>query len=294
MESQSDPAPLVVIVGQTASGKSSLAINLAQRFNGEIVCADSRTVYQGMDIGTAKPTPDDQLKVQHHLIDIVQPDHLFTANDFQKAAQTAIKVIHNRGKLAVVVGGTGLYIDSILYDFSFRRGSTSNRAQLETLSVAQLQALISSQNLALPKNDRNPRHLIRVIESGAVAHTRRELRPNTLVIGLEVDKDMLAERIAIRTDHMLKAGLENEVRHLREKYGWNCPALQTIGYQEFKDYLEGHISLEQVRDDIMLHTRQYAKRQKTWFKRNPDIQWICKTEDAVDLVTTFLNKSYTP
>lgn len=292
MEPFTNDTPLIVIVGQTASGKSAMALELAGRFNGEIVAADSRTVYKGMDIGTAKPTTDERSIVPHHLIDVVTPNNSFTAADFKHLAIEAITDIGQRGKVPILVGGTGLYIDSLLFDFTFRGPANPLRRQaLERCSIEELQELLQQEGLPFPSNERNPRHLIRAIEAGSHrVSAKKPLRPRTLIIGVAIAPEVLQAQIEVRVERMLLAGLEQEVRHLVRDYGWGVTPLQTIGYQEFLPYLEGRMVIEEVRQALILHTRQYAKRQKTWFKRNPAIHWISKTEEAVDLVTTFLNK----
>lgn len=280
--------PLIVIVGETASGKSSLAMALASKFNGEIICADSRTVYTSMDIGTAKPSPHDQNYIRHHLLDIVHPDQDFTAADFQKMAFVAIDDIYARGKVPIMVGGTGLYIDAVLYDFGFKQHVDKNvRSELDKLSVEQLQAKLLAMGIELPNNPKNPRHLIRAIESNGSLPKRATLRPNTLVIGIEIDRSVLQKRVESRVDNMMQSGLSDEAERLFKLYGKDCRALQTIGYQEFLSF--GQQS--DVAKEIVLHTMQYAKRQRTWFRRNKSIHWVKKQIQIIDLVTTFLNKN---
>lgn len=283
--------PLVVIVGETASGKSSLAMELAQRFNGEIICADSRTVYTGMDIGTAKPSREDQKQVTHHLLDVVEPDQPFTVSNFQAQAQTVIRDIIIRGKLPILVGGTGLYIDSIVYDFSFRPINQQLRAELNMLTTDELRARIISAGYTLPRDDQNPRHLVRVLESGGASNIKNStMREQTLMIGVSVLPDELHARISARVAVMVERGLVGEAVRLFEQYGANTRALQTIGYQELIPFLAGASTLADATARITVATRQYAKRQRTWFKRNKSIHWVTKQIQAVDLVTTFLNK----
>lgn len=292
MESRSGNTPLIVITGETASGKSALALDLAQRFNGEIIAADSRTVYRSLDIGTAKPTPEERQIVRHHLLDVVDPDQPFTVADFKSKALEAIADINRRGKLAFLVGGTGLYIDAILYDFSFRGGVHDSvlRGQLQKLEVNDLQALILRRNLVMPSNNRNPRHLIRALEAGGVSHDRRPLRENTLIIGLEVERDVLRTIITRRVEHMVEQGLIDEVRTAIARYGQDAPALQTPGYKAFRACLDDEVDIEVAKQQFVQNDMRLAKRQRTWFRRNKDVQWICKKAEAVDLVTTFLNK----
>lgn len=251
-------APMIVIVGQTASGKSALALELAQKFNGEIIAADSRTVYRGMNIGTAKPPIEEQQLVPHHLLDVVEPDQRFTAADFKRLALEAIEDITARGKLPVMVGGTGLYIDSVLFDYSF-----------------------ADKNAA--RNPANPRHLKK---DSAVQ--RGGLRPHTLIIGLDLDKEALTERINGRVELMVQKGLQQEVDQLVRRYGWEAPGLNAIGYQEWREKAK---STHEIVAEIISDTKNYAKRQKTWFKRNKSIQWVSKQSKAVEIATTFLYKN---
>jgi tRNA dimethylallyltransferase len=286
--------PLLVIVGETASGKSALAIEMAEKFNGEIICADSRTVYRGMDIGTAKPTAEERKRVLHHCLDLVDPDEPFTVADFKREAQKAIEDITSRGKLPILVGGTGLYVDAILYDFSFRQpGDTNTRAELAVLSVQELQNRILEQGIGLPNNPQNPRHLVRALETGGETPDRKPLRSNTLIIGLNPDREVLKARIASRTDQMIEKGLVDEVRQVSDKYGWAVPALQAPAYKAFHAYIDGSISLDEAKTLNLNNDLRLAKRQCTWFKRNKSIQWFDnrdKLAEIVDVTTTFLNK----
>ena len=292
MESITDQPPLIVVAGQTASGKSSMALDLARHFDIEIIAADARSVYKGMDIGTAKPTTKERHTVPHHLLDIVRPGEIFTVADFKRLAQAKIQEIAGRGKLPVMVGGSGLYIYAVVYDFAFRGPPDhAERRRLERLSVEQLQSLVQARGLPMPANTKNPRHLIGVLETGKVAKGQNSLRPNTLLLGKEIDTDKLVQNIHDRTFAMIEQGLEQEVRQLATQYGWDVEALsQTIGYEEFRPYFEGGDTLANVIQNIEVRTRRLAKRQKTWFRRNKDMHWISKPEEAVDLVTTFLNK----
>ncbi|MDB5181689.1 MAG: putative tRNA dimethylallyltransferase [Candidatus Saccharibacteria bacterium] len=285
--------PIVVIVGETASGKSALAMELAERFNGEIITADSRTVYKGMDIGTAKPSPEDRQHIRHHGLDLVEPSEQFTAADFKAYADAALIDISMRGKLPIIVGGTGLYVDAVLYDFQFNPlAAPAERARLQKLSIQELQAELREKSIALPANERNPRHLIRAIETGGRTADRGQLRPNTLILGLSPDREELSARIGQRVEHMIALGLEQEVLGLSRQYGWEVPAMLTIGYREWKDYFNGLQTLPETERQIIKNTMSYAKRQRTWFKRNNSVQWLANRGNlptSVDLVTTLLN-----
>lgn len=250
---------LLVIVGPTASGKSALAMELAERLDGEIICADSRTVYKGMNIGTAKPSTADQKRVSHHLLDIVEPDQNFTAMDFKKLANLAIEDITGRGKLAIMVGGSGLYIDSVLFDYGFTAPGTA-------------------------RDPINPRHANKLEQP-----SRQELRPNTLIIGLEVDKDILKVRIEKRIDSMIEAGFIDEIKHVQASYP-ESKALLAPGYRAFAEYISGHLSIEEAKTLFAKNDYKLAKRQMTWFKRNKSIHWLSNYSAYVNETVEPLNK----
>jgi tRNA dimethylallyltransferase len=285
--------PLVVIVGETASGKTALAIELAQRFNGEIIAADSRTLYKGMDIATAKPTAQEQVAVKHHLIDVSTPDKPLTVSDFKQLANQAIKDITKRGKLPFLVGGTGLYIDAILYDFQFNNSAGSAvRGSLNNKSVEELQALLQERGIALPENPLNKRHLIRKLETGGAVAAKSELRPDTLLLGLQMDREMLKDRVAQRIDAMFKAGVIAEAAKLKAHYSAELDPLKTPGYKALWQLLDGAISQQEAKALFAQADLHLAKRQRTWFKRNKSIHWLDnrdKLTQSVDLITTLMN-----
>lgn len=283
--------PLVVVVGETGSGKSALALELAEKFNGEIICADSWTVRRGVDIGTAKPTHEERERVPHHLLDVVEPCADFTAAVFKRLANASIDNIAARGKLPIMAGGTGLYIDGVIFDYGFLpAGDRKQREVLNALSAEQLTEKAQMAGLSLKNIDtRNKRRLIRLLENSGARPTKAGLRPNTLLLGLTMPREELQQRIEKRTDAMLAAGLEQEVKHLSEIYGWDCEALKGIGYREWREYFQGSQDLRAIRDHIITATLGLAKRQRTWFKRNKHIQWLDDPRKAVDLATTFLN-----
>lgn len=285
-------APLVVIVGETASGKSALALELAKKFGGEIICADSWTVRREVNIGTAKPGPKERAEIPHHLLDIVGPDDDFTAAVFKKLANQAINDITKRGKLPIMVGGTGLYIDGVIYNYGFLpRGNRQKRQELNGLTVEELLSRIQAEKLDYTGVDvRNKRRLIRILETGGAKPQKQDLRPDTLVIGIRRSKEETAQHIKERVSDMFEHGLEREVRALAEKYGWDCEALKGIGYREWRAYFEGRQSLDETRQRIIKSTLDLAKRQRTWFKRNSSIHWINDPEQAVELITALLNK----
>ena len=285
--------PLVVIVGETASGKTALALALAKKLDGEIIAADSRTVYAGMDIGTAKPTPSERQGVPHYGLDVANPGKQFSAYDFQQLAQSAITSIAAHGRLPIMVGGTGLYIDAVLYDFTFRpKPSSKTRAAVQGLSVEELQARLLAAKIPLPENRANPRHLARLLESGAPPRQRKILRKNTIVLGLSLPLEELQSRIVRRVDAMVEAGLIDEVRGLLERYG-NPEALRAPGYKAFAAYIQNGISLEEAKRQFVRDDLRLAKRQRTWFRRNKDIHWLAGDDivaQAVELITPLINR----
>ncbi len=292
MESSTDNTPLIVIVGPTASGKTALALQLTQQYQGAIIAADSRTIYKEMDIGTAKPTTLEQQLVPHYGIDLITPDTNFSVAEFQKYARQAIAEIAKRGRIPFLVGGSGLYVDSVVFDFDFRRApDPAERRELQKLPVEELQARVNEAGYKLPENKSNPRHLIRILETrGDLSPRNTILRPNSLVIGILADSTRLRPKIEQRVESMIAAGFVEEVRMLGEKYGWDAPGLQAPGYGAFRQYLQGDVSLTQARERLIQKHLQYAKRQRTWFKRNKSIHWVNNRQDIEDLITTFLSK----
>jgi tRNA dimethylallyltransferase len=284
-------SPLIAIVGETASGKSALGLELAEKFGGEIICADSRTIYKGMDIGTAKPTGAERARVPHHLVDVVNPDEHFSAARFKELAQAAIDDVSARGKLPILVGGTGLYVDSVLFDYEFRAPADSaERNRLQAMSVEDLQTEIVAKGFAMPENWQNKRHLTRLLEADGAVDVKKPLRENTLVLGLEIARNRLKGRITSRVEHMVELGLEVEVRALVSKYGWQAEGMNGIGYREWQEYVSGTQNLADTAAQIVKDTLALAKRQRTWFRRNASVQWLPDRSNAVGIVTTFLNK----
>lgn len=285
--------PLIVIVGETASGKSSLAIEIAKRFEGEIIGADSWTVYKDFNIGTAKPSTEERADVPHHLFDIVDAPDGFNAALFKQLANEVIKDIHGRGRLPILVGGTGLYVDSIIFDFGFMPpGNPEERERRNGMSIEELLAEAEAEGVSLESVDtRNKRRIIRALETGGQQPKSTNLRENTLVLGIATPRETLKARITARVDAMLLQGLEQEVKRLSEKYGWNVEPMKGIGYREWYEYFHSSQSVEQTRQRIISSTLKLAKRQRTWFKRNNDIHWLDDPSKYVDIVTTFLNKN---
>lgn len=270
---------LLFITGPTASGKSELAMRASDEFGGEIICADSQTVRRGMDIGTAKPSLKDREKVPHHLLDIINPYERFTVADFVRHAGAAIIDIHARGKLPIIVGGTGLYIDALLYGFSFRPSSSSyTRKELEAKSVPELQDIIKNAGYPMPENAQNPRHLIRTIESEGAEPQKRSLRSGAVVIGIDPGKEILEHRIKKRVDLMLENGFLEELDAIVQKYGEPTHGFDAIEYRIA--YENRSLNTEQLREKLIIGDRQYAKKQRAWMKRNRNIQWFNNISEA--------------
>ena len=295
MTSNASRRPLIAVVGQTASGKTGLAIELAKRHNGEIIAADSRTVYKGMDIGTAKPSLEERAGVPHYGFDLVDVDQRYTAAQFKDYAKALIADIHKRGKLPIIVGGTGLYVDGVLFDYSFGdKVDSAKRSQLDNMSVEELTTYADKKNIVVDSQTaKNKRHLIRLIERGGVTERNTELHYDCLITGIEISKSQLRKRVEARTEAMFRAGLRKEYNDLREKFDLTAPGFSGIGYQEFADWESEKISMSEVKRLIVKNTMSLAKRQATWFKRNKHVQWVSKPEDALALADAFLeNKGH--
>lgn len=291
--------PLIVIAGPTASGKTALSISLAKHFDGEIVSADSMQIYKYMDIGTAKPTEEEKAGIPHYMIDIVDPSVNFSAADYCEMAHKVIGDIHRNGKVPIIVGGTGLYIDSLVnnVDFGASDRDPTLRAELENLAkcegneaVYKILAEIDPETAA-KYHPNNLRRIIRAIEfykfSGTTisAHAREKKSSpyHTVWFAIDWERDVLYERINRRVDIMIEDGLAEEVKILLN-YGYNRgqTAMQGIGYKEFFDYFDGKTSLADTVELIKMNTRRYAKRQLTWFRRNQDIHWLKWSEHLID------------
>lgn len=301
--------PVIVIVGPTAVGKTALSIAVAEKFSGEIISGDSMQVYKGLDIGTAKVTTEEMHTIPHYLIDEVEPQTPFTAAKFQKATKQYIHQIAGRANLPIIVGGTGLYIQSVFYDYNFGTIAEDRtyRKELEKLDNdvlwEQLKALDSLSAERIHAN--NKQRVIRALEvikatnkPFSAMHTHKEpvadFRP--LYIGLDLPREQLYARINARVELMLQAGLVEEARNLYEQgLDKNLPAMKGIGYKELFAFFEGDTSLEAATDQIKQNSRRFAKRQLTWFRNRMDIHWLeadsqMLNNTAEQLITDFLKK----
>lgn len=295
---------IIAIIGPTAVGKTALSFKLAERFQTELVSADAYQVYKGMDIGTAKATKDELATYRHHLIDIIEPNEDFSAAAFQEAARTTIEDLYERGKIPILVGGTGLYVQSLLegYEFKAKRHSKEERqaasSRIAALSEEELKAYITEKTGYEPpdwhellSNSHRLVRLVGAIEKGdgaAAVMPQKAGGPlyHAFVIGLSLPRQVLYERIEKRIDAMIEAGWIDEVQQLlQDGVSPEAQAMKAIGYKELALYLDGQLSLEAASELIKKRTRHFAKRQMTWFKRMPYIRWYEKddfvTEDEL-------------
>jgi tRNA dimethylallyltransferase len=288
---------LLVIGGATATGKSGLALALARRWESVILSADSRQVYRELDIGTAKPSPAERQQVPHDLIDLCDPTATLTLAEYQQQAQHCIGEIHQGGSaMPMLVGGTGLYIDAVVKGLKIPpvAPQPSLRQQLADLGQLHCYALLQSLDATAAQRI-HPNDSIRTIRALEVFYVsgqplsvlQGEAPPSypVLYLGLDCDPSHLHHRIAQRTQAMVESGLIDEVSRLAEKYGPDLPRLQTLGYAEILRYLQGDCSLTGAMEDIVIHTSQFAKRQRTWFRNRAKVQWFnAEAENVVDQV----------
>ena len=288
------PPKILVIVGPTASGKTRMAVELAQRHNGEVISADSMQIYRTMDIGTAKPTKEEMGGIPHHMIDVADPEEDFSVARYVEMAARCVDDVLERGKLPIVAGGTGLYIDSLLSGRTFAPFSPDSalRGELERELAekggqAMLEALAQVDPEAAQRLHPNDhKRIVRALEvyrstGKTITQHNRETqaippRYNALTIGLAFqDRQAMWRRIDQRVDEMVAAGLEDEVRRLLTSgISPKCTAMQAIGYKEFTQALSGKMTWQEATDVVKLRSRQYAKRQLTWFGRNPNTRWV--------------------
>lgn len=289
---------IIVICGPTASGKTKLGIDLANSINGEIISSDSMQIYKDMDIGTAKPTKEEREQAVHHLVDFVSPDKRYSVADFKKDATEKIKDILKRGKTPIIVGGTGLYVNSLIYNIEFKEEKTDleYRNSLEKVDIKELYEMAMKVDEEACKkislNDR--KRITRILE---IFHTtgrtkteleiesRKKVAYNFKVFVLNMDREILYDRINRRVDLMIEQGLVQEVKQLLEKYEEFPTAMQGLGYKEVKEYLDGKISKEEMIEKIKQESRRYAKRQLTWFRAYKEATWLdAKNKNNVEII----------
>jgi tRNA dimethylallyltransferase len=296
-----DLPKLVVILGPTASGKTDLAIKLAKKFDGEIVSADSRQIYKGMDIGTAKPSKKEIRIIPHYLVGIIKPNQVFNVAIYKKLAIEKIKNIIKKKKLPFLVGGTGLYIKAVVENIEFPRVTDDKklREKLENKTEKELFKIyknLDSKGANLIDR-KNKRRLIRAIEVCKATkkpfwEQRKKGEPlfNVLQIGIKLQKGELKKRLEKRVEKMIASGLEKEVIALEKKYRSKTPPLKTIGYLEWQDYFKKKITKKELIEKIKLHTLQFTKRQMTWFNKDKKIKWLNGYKTAEKLIKKFLEK----
>ncbi len=274
---------LIVVCGPTATGKSDYAVTLAKKINGEIISADSRQVYKGLDIGSGKITKKEMKGVLHHLLDVVSPKKVFTVEQFQKLGKKAISNIFKKGKTPIICGGTGFYIDALVYESNFPAVQPNKllRAQLEKKSTEELFTLLKEKDTdrAESIDSKNKVRLVRALEIietiGKVPKIKKESPYDIEWIGLDFPDETLKERIHVRLIKRLKKGMVKEVENLHKK-GLSWKRLNDLGleYRHISLFLQGNISKEEILNTLEMEIWQYAKRQRTWFKRNKEIRWV--------------------
>lgn len=279
----------IFIVGPTASGKTALAIAIAKKYNGEIICADSRTIYRGLDIGTAKPTKDEQCGIKHYGLDLVNPDETFSAAEFAKNSRVWMEDIKNRGKIPIIVGGTGLYIDAIYYGYSFvDKADLSFRQELDKLSIEELQSMIGKNGYEMPENYKNKRYLIRTIERAGSKGFSKMPDKNSIIIGIYPGKEVLVDRINKRAKIMFESGVMEECEWLFGNYGYDAPGGSGNIYRAIAPHFQQGISTKECLENFNALDRKLAKRQMTWFKRNKDIKWFENGAEAERYIGSIL------
>ena len=287
---------IICIAGPTASGKTALAVELAKELNGEVVSCDSMQIYKRMDIGTAKPTIEEMAGIPHHMLGVAEPEEDFSVSKYCEMASPIVDDIVARGKTAIIAGGTGLYMDSLMRGNDFAPfPATGHRERLEEkLAIVGLDAMIAELSAidpeAVTRAQRNPRRIIRALEvfyetgETITSHNLKTQaippRYSPLWLGLDFEpRALLYERIDLRVGMMLDMGLETEIRDLLSSgISPNCTAMQAIGYKEFVAALDRHCTMEEAADEVRKASRRYAKRQLTWFRRNEKMHWLTRHE----------------
>lgn len=297
---------VIVIVGPTASGKTSTSIEVAKKINGEIISCDSMQVYKYMDIGTAKPTIEEREGIAHHLIDVVSPDETFNVAKFKELAEKAIDEILSRGKIPILVGGTGLYINTLTYgiefedipsDLEYREMLIKKGYEEGPDSIFnELEKCDPEASKVIDKN--NIRRVARALEIFKVTgktktqldiESRKEVKYDYRLFGIDWPREELYSRIDKRVDIMFDMGLVDEVRSIRNKFNISSTAIQGLGYKEVVEYLDGNLTYDEMKEKLKLETRHYAKRQLTWFRRDKRINWL-KFDKAVGTILESINE----
>ncbi len=299
---------VLAIVGSTASGKTAVSVELAKKIGGEIVSADSRLIYRDFDIGTAKPTAEERCGIPHYMIDIIPPERLYSAGDYKKDASEAVEKIISKGRIPIVVGGTGFYVRSLLggLDIPDVPADENFRAEMDKFVEDYGRQALYDKLAAIDKTTADKLHYndnVRVTRALEIFHatgkTMSEIssmsKPpyEVFYAGLNArDRAYLYDRANRRVDKMIESGLVDEVHRLVQKYGRTLPILKTLGYKEICEYFDGKISLEEAVGLIKKHTRNYAKRQLTWFRANPEIHWYYIDEMTQEEIVEKIIREY--
>ena len=297
---------VIVICGPTASGKTALSIELAKKINGEVVSADSMQIYKDMDIGSAKVTPEEMEGIKHYLIDFVSPDERYSVANYKQDAKKAIKEIISKGKIPIVVGGTGLYVDSLIYEIEYNnieideeyRKSLEVIKEKDGLEVLYKKAMEIDPEAMEKISSNDSKRIMRVLEiyhSTGKTKTQQEAESRTKeipfdykVFAINMEREKLYNRINRRVDIMLEKGLVEEVKNLLANYKEFPTAMQGLGYKEVRDYLENKLSYEDMVEKIKQESRRYAKRQLTWFRKNKETIWIEGLNDTNENINIIL------
>ena len=295
---------VIVIVGPTASGKTATSIKVAKNLNGEIISADSMQIYKEMDIGTAKPTLEEREGIEHYMIDVVYPNEEFNVAKYKEMAEIKIEEILSKGKVPIIVGGTGLYINTLVNAIEFADIGEDIEYRNEMLKKAEIEGVVSIHN-ELRKIDKdaadsidvnNVRRVIRALEIYRLTNktktqldkeSRKEIKYDYKMYGILWEREKLYERIEKRVDIMLEDGLLEEVKRIKQKYVISKTAIQGLGYKEVIQFLDGNISYNEMVDKLKMETRRYAKRQLTWFRRDERISWHNIDEIAEKIISDF-------
>ena len=283
---------VIVICGPTASGKTALSIELAKKINGEIISSDSMQIYKNMDIGTAKPSKEEMQGIQHYLLDFVEPNQRYSVAEFKKDAEKAIEEILSKGKTPIIVGGTGLYVDSLIYGIEYQdikldegyRNELEQRVNSEGLSKIYEEAKKIDPQAMEKISPNDKKRILRVLEiykstgknktEQEIESRKKDVKYDYKVFAINWERELLYERINKRVDIMIEQGLVQEVENLLQQYQEFPTAMQGLGYKEVVEYLKGEITYEEMIEKIKMETRRYAKRQITWFKKNKQTIWI--------------------
>lgn len=299
---------VIAIVGPTASGKTDLAIELAKKINGEIISCDSMQIYKEMDIGTAKPTEEEQKEIKHYLINVALPEERFSVSDYQKQAEKAIEEILAKNKVPIIVGGTGLYANSLIYGIKFLdvkfdenyRKELEQRAEKEGLEKLYNEAKQIDEEAMKTISINDKKRILRVLEiykqtgktktEQDILSKSQEVKYDYKVFGINMDRQLLYNRINLRVDKMIENGLVQEVQGIYQNYNSFPTALQAIGYKEVVEYLKNEITKEAMIEKIKMESRRYAKRQLTWFRKNKEIIWLDGLEEKQNNIKIILEE----